>query len=137
MKIFLDANIILDLIDRDRGNFEATKKRVQSDMLEGHELYTSCDIFTTVYYVASKKIDFEVIVLELEKIVTFIQIIPIDITIISNALQIARDENHKDLEDILQYLCAKNEHCELILSNDKKFFTRDIKLECISERNSL
>lgn len=131
MKIFLDANIILDLIDRDRGNFEVTKKRIQSYILKDYELYTSCDIFTTVYYVASKKIDFEVIVLELEKIITFIKIIPIDIAIITNALEVAKNENHKDLEDILQYLCAKTQNCELIVSNDKKFYSKDIKVETI------
>lgn len=131
MKIFLDANIILDLIDRDRGNFEVTKKRIQSYILKDYELYTSCDIFTTVYYVASKKIDFEVIVLELEKIITFIKIIPIDIAIITNALEVTKNENHKDLEDILQYLCAKTQNCELIVSNDKKFYSKDIKVETI------
>lgn len=131
MKIFLDANIILDLIDRDRGNFEVTKKRIQSYILKDYELYTSCDIFTTVYYVASKKIGFEVIVLELEKIITFIKIIPIDIAIITNALEVAKNENHKDLEDILQYLCAKTQNCELIVSNDKKFYSKDIKVETI------
>jgi predicted nucleic acid-binding protein len=131
MKIFLDANIILDLIDKDRGNFDATKNRIQSYILKDYELYTSCDIFTTIYYVASKKIDFEVIILELERIVTFVQIIPIDITIITHALEIAKNENHKDLEDILQYLCAKIQNCGLIVSNDKNFYSKDINIERI------
>lgn len=131
MRIFLDANIILDLIDKDRGSFEATKNRVKDFILKDYEIYTSCDIFTTVYYVASKKIDFELIVLELEKILTFVQIVPIDIDIITDALKIAKSQNHRDLEDILQYLCAKTKNCKLIISNDKKFYSKDIKLESI------
>lgn len=131
MKVFLDANIILDLIDLDRGNFKKTKEQIENYILQQDKLYTSCDIFTTVYYVASRKIDFEMIVSELEKILTFVDIIAIDIDIINNALLIAKDENHKDLEDILQYLCAKTEDCDLILTNDKRFYTKDITMKSI------
>lgn len=53
-KYFLDANIILDLIDSDRGNLVTTKEFIREVILKGDELCTSCDIFTTVYYVASK-----------------------------------------------------------------------------------
>lgn len=50
-KYFLDANIILDLIDSDRGNLITTREFVKEVILKGSELCTSCDIFTTVYYV--------------------------------------------------------------------------------------
>ena len=34
-----------------------------------------------------------------------------------------KDQNFKDLEDTLQYVLAKKEGCELILSNDKNFYS--------------
>ena len=46
MKIFLDANIILDLIDLDRNNYQKTKERLAIYITNSDELYTSCDIFT-------------------------------------------------------------------------------------------
>jgi predicted nucleic acid-binding protein len=55
-KYFLDANIILDLIDSDRGNITLTREFIKESIISGNELCTSCDIFTTVYYVASKKL---------------------------------------------------------------------------------
>jgi len=48
MNIFLNANIILDLIDIDRGSVKITKERLKEHMLNGAVFYTSCNIFTTV-----------------------------------------------------------------------------------------
>ena len=128
MNIFLDANTILDLIDIDRANLENTKELLRKYLIDGATLYTSCDIFTTVYYVASKKIDFKIVTKELEKILTFVNIVPIDINIINKAIAISKEKNHKDLEDILQYVCAKESSCEVIVTNDKSFYNDGIKL---------
>ncbi len=132
MKIFLDANIILDLIDIDRNNQKKAKEHLKNYILKADELYTSCDIFTTIYYVASKKIEHKVLLEELEKILTFISILPIDINTITKAMKISKTTNQKDLEDILQYICAKDNNCKLIVTNDKKFYSPDIELESIS-----
>ena len=129
MKIFLDANIILDLIDLDRNNYQKSKKRTALYITNGDELYTSCDIFTTIYYVASKKIEHQKLLEELEKILTFVEILPIDINTITKAMQISKTTKQKDLEDILQYTCAKDNNCQLIVTNDKNFYSPDIDLE--------
>ena len=36
------------------------------------------------------------------------------------------DERFVDLEDTLQYLLAKKENCDLIISNDEEFVSKDI-----------
>ena len=38
------------------------------------------------------------------------------------------DESYKDLEDTLQYVLAKKENCDMIISNDKKFASKEIEL---------
>ena len=38
------------------------------------------------------------------------------------------DNRYKDLEDTIQYIMAKKEKCNLIISNDKNFVSDDIKL---------
>jgi predicted nucleic acid-binding protein len=81
-----------------------------------------------VYYIASKRLDFLIVIEELEKLLDFIEVIPIDITVIKEAICISKKENHKDLEDILQYVCAKNQNCKVIVTNDKSFYSKDIEI---------
>ena len=39
-----------------------------------------------------------------------------------------QDKKFKDLEDILQYVFAKKEECQLILSNNENFYSPDIEV---------
>jgi len=130
-KVFLDANIILDLIDAKRDRVAITKERLTAHLSDGDRLYTSCDIFTTVYYVAAKHNECSKVIAQLEAITDFVEIIPIDVHIIHQAISISKTQQHKDLEDILQYICAKEMACDLILSNDKGFYSPNIKLEAL------
>lgn len=125
-KYFLDASIILDLIDSDRGNITITREFLKEAIVEGNELCTSCDIFTTVYYVASKKLSSKNIIAELEKLLTFIDVIAIDIDTIKEAMGLMGDKD--DFEDILQYVCALRSCSDLIVTNDKNFFQGEIEL---------
>lgn len=127
-KVFLDANIILDMIDINRNRVTLTKKLISEFISSGYIIFTSCDIFTTVYYVASKKIDSLSVVEELEKILEFIEVIPIDIDIINQAIMITKQSPKSDMEDVLQYVCAKTVRCDFIVTNDKQFYSSDIKI---------
>jgi len=128
-KLFLDANIILDLIDIKRDRVAITKERLTTHLANGDRLYASCDIFTTIYYVAAKHNEFSKVIAQLEAITSFVEIIPIDANIIHEAIRVGKASEHKDLEDILQYICAKEMVCDLILSNDKEFYAPDIELQ--------
>jgi hypothetical protein len=127
-KVFLDANIILDLIDNDRGSVERTKSVIAWYIKNGNELLTSCDIFTTVYYVGAKKLSKERIVSELEKILTFVSVLPIDMNTIKEALVITKSIQSCDMEDVLQYVCALQNRCDLIVTNDKSFYMGEIEV---------
>ena len=39
-----------------------------------------------------------------------------------------KDKNFKDLEDTLQYVLAKKENCDLILSNHRNFYSPDVQV---------
>ncbi len=129
-KYFLDANIILDLIDSDRGNIDSTRGFVRDAIINSHELCTSCDIFTTVYYVASKKLSSKNIVAELEKLLTFIDVIVIDIDTIKEAMALMGEKD--DFEDVLQYVCALRSRSDLIVSNDKNFYRGEIEVRSLT-----
>lgn len=135
-KIFLDANIILDLIDKDRNCIEQTRSALAILLQNGDTLMTSCDIFTTVYYVAQKHVAREALLYDLERILKFIDVIPIDFTIIRSAIECNKNALKEDFEDILQYTCAKSASCDRIISNDKKFFKSDIKTTSIQSFNA-
>ena len=125
-KYFLDANIVLDLIDSDRGNIEITREFIKDAIIKGDDLCTSCDIFTTVYYVASKKLSSKKIIAELEKLLTFIDVIAINIDTIKEAMSLMSEKD--DFKDLLQYVCALRSHSNLIVTNDKNFYRGEIEL---------
>jgi predicted nucleic acid-binding protein len=132
-KFFLDANIILDLIDSDRGNIAITREFVKKSIINADKFCTSCDIFTTVYYVASKKLSSKSIIAELEKLLTFIDVIAIDIDIIKEAIE--RMGEGDDFEDMLQYVCALRSHSDVIVTNDKNFYRGEIGLHSLNKNN--
>ena len=88
-------------------------------MEEGYEICISEDMITTLYYILDDK----------EKALRFIkELVLVDWTVltfgtdtIKEAADMALSEK-KDLEDILQCLCAKKSGCNMVITNDKKFY---------------
>lgn len=119
-KLFLDANIILDLIDEDRTSVKQTRAFIKDAILKGNQFYTSCDIFTTLYYVAAKKLSPTTIMSEFEKLLLFIDVVSIDLLTIKEAMKLLKES--EDFEDLLQYVCALQSDCDAIVTNDKKFY---------------
>jgi len=127
MKVFLDANIILDVFDTKRA-FHLYSMRVYEYLLKhNHQIFTSCDLITTIYYVLAK-IDKTLALTNVQKIVKTLRLIRFSNEEIELACDLMlRDEEYKDLEDTLQYLLAKKQQCDIILSNDKNFISKDIE----------
>ncbi len=126
-KIFCDANILLDLIDIDRGNLEKTRRLIFIALHQDVILSTSCDILSNIYYVARKKMPKETLVQEMLRLLDIFEINEIDKTVARDAL-IKNSQNHAlDFEDLLQSECAMKYQCDLLVTNDKKFVKDDIK----------
>ena len=126
-KVFIDANIFLDINDKNRKTHKESLLVVEF-LLKNSKIYTSCDLITTIYYVLSKNNK----QVALESIINLTEIVNI-ISFSNKEIQEAcklmlQDKNYKDLEDTLQYILAKNSNCDLILSNDKNFVSKDIKI---------
>ena len=127
-KIFLDANIILDIFDDRRPGY-LSSLRAYRYMLESQcILLSSCDVITTIYYVDSKK-DKRKTIEKIEDINKILKIIDFSNKEIAQTCKLMKeDKSYKDLEDTLQYVLAKKENCDMIISNDKKFVSKDIDL---------
>ncbi|MDY0120601.1 MAG: PIN domain-containing protein [Sulfurimonas sp.] len=128
-KVFFDANIINDIYDSKRATAEASYLCLKQCLEEGYDIVTSCDIVTNVYYITSKYTDKINALDALEDIEALFTILPFENSLLKDAVVLMKkDSSYDDLEDTIQYLLAKQNSCEMIVSNDKKFVSKDVKL---------
>jgi len=127
-KVFIDANVLLDLFLDDRHYSKYSKETFYYLQKNNVELTTSCDLLTTVYYVL-KKYNKQKALENLSYILDLLYLIPFSNYETKEAIELMqKDKNFKDLEDTLQYVLAKENECDLILSNDEDFYSPDIKV---------
>ena len=129
MKLFLDANILVDIIDNSRvfSKEGALLFEMFIELSDHYELYTSCDLLTTVYYLTKKPLG-KVNALQQIKIFNqTINVIAFANDEIDEAITLMeRNMNYSDLEDTIQYVMARKEKCDYIITNDKKFASGDV-----------
>jgi len=126
--IFLDANILLDYADKNRIFHEVSTKCIEYCLKQNLDLYTSCDLITTIYYVVSKQNKTKALE-EVQRINNFCHVIEFSNSDIKQTCDLMlEDSDYNDLEDTVQYLLAKKSQCDLIVSNDENFVSKNIKL---------
>ncbi|QOY54053.1 type II toxin-antitoxin system VapC family toxin [Candidatus Sulfurimonas marisnigri] len=127
-KVFIDANIFIDINDRNRKRYQESLDILKYLTQNGIGIYTSCDLITTIYYILAKE-DKANALSGIERINKICKVIEFSNKEISLACQLMnKDKNYKDLEDTLQYILAKKSECELIISNDKNFYSSEVEL---------
>jgi predicted nucleic acid-binding protein len=123
-KIFLDANVIIDFIDPSRARHEKTIQFFQDHIKD--YFYTSCDILTTIYYITLKNknpID------DIENLLNLVDVIPFSNEEALLAIELMKkDKKFKDFEDTMQYVLAKKVNTDIIVTNDKGFYSPDIQI---------
>jgi predicted nucleic acid-binding protein len=123
-KLFLDTNIIIDLI-ADRKPFskyaiqlfqKADKKEVQ--------LITSSHSIATAHYLLKKYLEEKELRAVLINLLDYLTVIPVDEDVLRKGLR----SKHKDFEDSIQILCATSvEKIDCIITrNTKDFKTSEI-----------
>jgi len=126
-KIYFDTNIVLDMIDASRHNHSRSVQILKQLGLQKYQMHISEDMLSTIYYISKDKIS----TLEFFENIIYIDwnILAFGTNVIKNATQLALKEN-MDLEDLLQCLCAKENNCQILITNDKKFY--DCGLDVLS-----
>jgi predicted nucleic acid-binding protein len=126
--IFIDANVLLDIFDESRIAHTTSKQSLEYCLTNDITLFTSCDLITSIYYVSAKQ-NPSVALEQVQAINTLCTVIAFSNREIEQTCQLMRDNKcYKDLEDSIQYVLAKQQECDLILSNDKGFISEDIEL---------
>ncbi|NOQ29855.1 MAG: PIN domain-containing protein [Helicobacteraceae bacterium] len=117
-KIYFDTNIVLDIIDSTRINHKSANILLKFCIFNNYKIIISEDMLSTIFYIQKDK----------KQVLEFLKVIQNDWDIstfgkeiISNAIELSLN-NTLDLEDILQCLCAKENGCKILITNDNKFY---------------
>ncbi len=119
MKIFVDTNIIVDLI-ADRKPFSKFAIdifcKAEANQIE---LYTSSHSIATTHYLLKKYMEEKELRSILYDLLDFMQVIQVDSDVIRKGLK----SKHKDFEDAIQMLCAYSiEKMDCIVTRNIKDF---------------
>ena len=116
--VFLDTNIVADMIDSRRPNHALSLRLLEQLTLEFYEVFISEDMVSTLYYISDDK----------EATLAFLEhVVYIDWHVVSygkdllvEATRIASIKK-TDLEDTLQCLCARDHGCAALITCDRTF----------------
>ena len=116
-KIFIDTNIIIDLI-ADRKPFSkyaiALFKRAEEKKVH---LFSSSHSIATTHYLLKKYMDEKALREVLYDLLDYLTVIAIDVAILKKGLR----SRHKDFEDAIQIICASTEDkIDLIVTRNTK-----------------
>ena len=117
MKAFLDTNILLDLL-LEREGYELCARIFQLKDDGTIELCASVLTMINVAYVYRKTVGQSSAVGNLKYISALLDVLPMDNDTIQQALYL----EGKDFEDILQYICAAQNHCDCVITRNSKDF---------------
>ena len=114
MKVFLDANVLIDVVQNRKDFVEASSKVLQLGLEGDCDLCASDITFTTVSYYARKNRTQEQLYDVLQTLREFIDIAPSGKVAIDRALR----KKSKDFEDAVQYYAALRSGAEFIVSRN-------------------
>ena len=124
-RIFVDANVLVDLLTERRGFYDDAKKLFTLCTERKITPYISSVSIAIINYLLLKIYNEKKAREELEKIYRLTEILPFHKRIIS----LAHYSNFKDLEDGFQYFTAKESNINVIITrNQKDFQVNDISI---------
>lgn len=116
MKIQLDTNIVIDILEERRPFVFATRNLLNQALLAGHSFYVPACSIDNIAYVLRKNFSPIEIANGLKKFFKTIHISPVN----ENIIKLALGAGWTDLEDAIQYFTALESGAELIVSRDLK-----------------
>ena len=125
------ANILIDISDDTRPFYKASRALLDElmDNMDKFIFYTSCDLMTTVYYILRQKLNKTEALAQIKLINKLINVVEFGNDEITEAIELMeRNEKYVDLEDTIQYVMARKEKCDYIITNDKSFASGDVPI---------
>ena len=135
-RVFLDTNILYDIIDISRPNSDYVKKLFV--MAEDKELqfFISALSISNIIYVLQNRFKMEATHLKskMKSLLQIVEVVPFDMEIIINAMYLEFD----DIEDSFQFVSALKCKSDYLVTEDKEFLKKKISNDkiqviCIKE----
>ena len=120
MRIFIDTNILIDLLIKRQPTYLSVAKLFDTAIKRKDAIVISNLSIVNAHYVVKKITDVqeEALRTALYNICTTCEIVPLNVGITMKSLISA----FKDFEDATQYYCALENVCDVIVTNNKKDF---------------
>ena len=114
-KIFIDSDIILDLLAKREPHYIYSAKLFTLIDQQKFIAYTSAIVFANLHYLLKKNTSNISALKSLRKSKTFIKVLPVDKRVIEQSL----NSESIDFEDAIQYFSAVNNGIKLLLTRNK------------------
>ncbi len=118
MRLFLDTNVVLDLLGERKPFYESIAKIATLADKEQITLVVSALSYSTVNYILMKYENREKVIGKLQKFKVISEICSLDELVIEKGL----NSKFRDFEDALQYYSALKSGCNIIISRNVKDF---------------
>ena len=118
MNLFLDTNVLIDLIDKREPFYNDIAVIASMAENKDFKLAASSLSFVNTVYVVSKNVEAKLVLEALKKLRIICEVSNIDEIVIDKSLI----SNFNDFEDAVQYFSALHHKSEIILTRNKKDF---------------
>jgi len=130
MKLFIDSDIILDVLAEREKFYEPAARIFDSGYEKKLDLYTTAVVLANVYYILRKKYGTEKSREQLIKLRLIMKVLPVNENIVDAVLT----SKIKDFEDGLQYFSAKENGILIIITrNVKDYKEKDVVIQTAEE----
>ena len=119
-KVFVDTNIVLDLMSQRIEFYEASQDFFTYAIDNKIQLIVSTLTFANTHYILKEQLKLSKVRKALRKFKTLVDVAPFD----NKILDLALEEEFKDFEDGIQYYIALENSCEAIITRNKKDFKK-------------
>jgi predicted nucleic acid-binding protein len=119
-KLFLDTNVLLDILQKREPHYQSSSELLSQIARGKHKGFASVLTFSSIYYTLCRDMSAKDAVRNIHKISTFVEMLTVSAEMGKKALS----SEITDYEDALQYLCAKANRADYIVTRNKKDFIK-------------
>ena len=119
MKLFIDANVIISVLNKEYPLFTYSSRVLSLAQRADYELVTSPLCLAIAFYFSSKKNGEIAAKKKIGRLSDFLGVIEMNAKIVREAL---KDKRVHDFEDGMQYYAALEANCKIIVTENKEDF---------------
>ena len=134
IKVFLDTNILFDVIDVSRKNSSNVRRLFYLSEKKELSFFISAITVSNIIYVMQNKFKMEAADLKsrLRKLFQLVDVVPYDMEVIIDGLRLEFD----DVEDSFQFVSALKCKSDYLVTEDRRFLQKDIRNDRIKVVNT-